>query len=234
MNVASSDQIGVPHDWESLSVSERRRLAVVAGHTHNPSVALLALNDPDSSVRVVAIGAVARLNLLTLARIHTALTDQDSVVARRAIETLAPMTFGESELDQLDDLLVGALKGTNDAVAEVAGWALGERHQEDFANAPASVVAALIEAATDHREALVRESSTAALGAVGHPDSLPAVLKACRDKATVRRRAIIALAAFDGPTVTEALQRALSDRDWQVRQAAEDLLTIAAGPSEQT
>ena len=39
----------------------------------------------------------------------------------------------------------------------------------------------------------------------------------------MRRRATIALAPFDGPEVDEALARALADRDWQVRQAAEDL-----------
>jgi len=41
----------------------------------------------------------------------------------------------------------------------------------------------------------------------------------------VRRRAVLALAPFDGPEVDEALRTALEDRDWQVRQAAEDLLT---------
>jgi hypothetical protein len=36
----------------------------------------------------------------------------------------------------------------------------------------------------------------------------------------------LALAPFDGPEVTAALEKALLDRDWQVRQAAEDLLAI--------
>jgi hypothetical protein len=35
---------------------------------------------------------------------------------------------------------------------------------------------------------------------------------------------VLALAPFDGDEVDAALQRALDDRDWQVRQAAEDLL----------
>jgi HEAT repeat protein len=47
----------------------------------------------------------------------------------------------------------------------------------------------------------------------------------------VRRRAVISLAPFDSPDVTAALRAALSDRDWQVRQAAEDLLA-AAGLSD--
>ena len=40
----------------------------------------------------------------------------------------------------------------------------------------------------------------------------------------MRRRAVIALAPFEGPEVQAALEQARSDRDWQVRQAAEDLL----------
>ena len=66
--------------------------------------------------------------------------------------------------------------------------------------------------------------AVAALGAIGDTAGLPAVLAACRDRATVRRRAVIALAAFEGPDVDAALRTALDDRDWQVRQAAEDLL----------
>jgi hypothetical protein len=39
----------------------------------------------------------------------------------------------------------------------------------------------------------------------------------------VRRRAVLALAPFEGPDVDAALARARDDRDWQVRQAAEDV-----------
>jgi hypothetical protein len=56
---------------------------------------------------------------------------------------------------------------------------------------------------------------------------LPAILHACHDKPAIRRRAVLALAAFDGDDVDQALHAALSDRDWQVRQAAEDVLRAA-------
>jgi HEAT repeat protein len=69
----------------------------------------------------------------------------------------------------------------------------------------------------------VREAAVAALGAIGDPAGLEAILTATRDKPAVRRRAVLALAPFDGPAVDAALQEALGDRDWQVRQAAEDL-----------
>ncbi|MDA8283480.1 MAG: HEAT repeat domain-containing protein, partial [Actinomycetota bacterium] len=64
----------------------------------------------------------------------------------------------------------------------------------------------------------------AALGSIGDPAGLPAVLAATADKPAVRRRAVLALAPFEGPDVEAALRRAQEDRDWQVRQAAEDLL----------
>ena len=89
----------------------------------------------------------------------------------------------------------------------------------------------LIELATDaSADPLVRESSVAALGAIGDDRALDAILAATGDKPAIRRRAVLALAPFLDPDharageVDAALQRALTDRDWQVRQAAEDLL----------
>jgi HEAT repeat protein len=114
--------------------------------------------------------------------------------------------------------LVPLLADPDPFVAEQAAWALGERP------ADASAVTALARTTTDHQDALVREAAVAALGALGHPDGLAAVLAATTDKPAVRRRAVLALAAFEGPEVDAALERALGDRDRQVRQAAEDLL----------
>jgi len=75
-----------------------------------------------------------------------------------------------------------------------------------------------------HADPLCREAAVAALGAVGEAGALDTVLFALADKPAVRRRASIALAAFDDPRVDVALRACLEDRDWQVRQAAEDLL----------
>jgi HEAT repeat protein len=69
----------------------------------------------------------------------------------------------------------------------------------------------------------VREAAVAALGAIGDDRGLAAILTATKDKPAVRRRAVLALAPFEGPDVDAALARALTDPDWQVRQAAEDL-----------
>ncbi len=105
-------------------------------------------------------------------------------------------------------------------LSEVAAFALGELVMDHDTKQDA--VAALGQQATTNEDALSRESAVAALGAL--EDGLSFVLAATQDVATVRRRAVLALAPFEGPDVDEALQAALSDRDWQVRQAAEDLL----------
>ena len=76
---------------------------------------------------------------------------------------------------------------------------------------------------TGHADPLCREAAVAALGAIGDEAGLPAILTATTDKPAVRRRATLALAPFEGPDVDAALERAAKDRDWQVRQAAEDL-----------
>ncbi len=105
-------------------------------------------------------------------------------------------------------------------VVEAAAWSLGELG--DIAR-EAGAVRALADVTREHRDALAREAAVAALGALGDADALPVILDACRDKPAVRRRAVLALAPFDGPEVDAAIDAALADRDWQVRQAAEDL-----------
>ena len=81
------------------------------------------------------------------------------------------------------------------------------------------------------REPLVRESAVAALGALGDERGLDAMLAGTSDKPAIRRRAVLALAPFvdpdhAGPPRSPPRSAAPStDRDWQVRQAAEDLTT---------
>ena len=101
----------------------------------------------------------------------------------------------------------------------MAAWSIGERN-------PASddEVQALIKHTTSHKEAVVREACAAALGSLGDERGLPAILAACEDKPAVRRRAVLALAPFEGDDVDAALTKALEDRDWQVRQNAEILV----------
>jgi HEAT repeat protein len=141
--------------------------------------------------------------------------DPDPTVRRRAAD-LAP-AFGGATAPPL----LGLLADSEAAVAETAAWALGELGPDAV---DAGAVPRLSDAAGSHGDPLVREAAVAALGSLGDPTGLDAVLAACRDKPAIRRRAVLALAAFDGPEVDAALQAALSDKDWQTRQAAEDLL----------
>lgn len=189
----------------------RRRAAAIAGHMGDVATVRALAADDDASVRATAIGALARLGELDAITLSTALRDADPVVRRRAVELGAR----RPDVD-----LIALLDDRDDSVVETAAWASGERGP-----ASAEVVQRLVNLAGNHRDALVREAAVAALGALGDEAGLPAILTATEDKPAVRRRAVLALAPFQGPAVDAALQRALSDHDWQVRQAAEDLLS---------
>ena len=134
------------------------------------------------------------------------MTDPSPVVRRRACDVSVAVPVP-----------ITALLGDPDAlVVEAACFALGERAARD-------AVPALAEVAGRHVDPLCREAAVAALGAIADRAGLPAILAGLDDKPAVRRRAVLALAPFDGPAVEAALARARTDKDWQVRQAAEDL-----------
>jgi HEAT repeat protein len=175
-------------------------------------------HDPEPRVRAAALGALARGGAAEAGARPwiAAAADGDASVRRRAAET-APAFGAAVPVDRLLGLL-----GDHDTwVAEAAAFALGERP-----DATTATLGPLAAAAVEHVDPLVRESAVAALGALGDPDGLAAVLHGCTDKPAIRRRAVLALAAFTGDDVEAALDRALQDTDWQVRQNAEDLLRI--------
>ena len=194
-----------------VAPSGRRRAAALAGHTGDADEARSLLDDADPRVRATALGALARLGQAGVAEVTAALADPSPEVRRRACQ----VAIGVPGVD-----LVGRLADEDAGVVEVAAWALGER-----AEAEGEVVERLSTLATEHADPLCREAAVAALGAIGDERGLAAILVAARDKPAIRRRAVIALAPFSGPEVDAALARALEDRDWQVRQAAEDLRT---------
>jgi HEAT repeat protein len=171
------------------------------------------LADPAPIVRASALGALERLGLLEDADLHRSGADPSPVVRRRACELTATRPHLAPEL-------VVRLADPDATVVEAACFALGELGPAVAGGPPVAALAAL---AGGHQDPLCREAAVAALGAVGDPDGLEAILNATSDRPAVRRRAVLALAPFAGPAVDEALARALEDRDWQVRQAAEDL-----------
>lgn len=194
-----------------MNNSASERFSVIeAGFTGQSDVALNALSHPDEAVRASALRSLHRLNELQETHVVHALTDPSAEVRRVAVEVSVEM----------QNVCIHPLLNDNDVfVAEMAAWCLGERE------APTDEeINALIAGALHHLEPVVREACAAALGSLGDERGLPAILTACTDKPAVRRRAVLALAPFEGDEVDAALQAALEDRDWQVRQNAEILL----------
>lgn len=189
--------------------AERRRMVALAGHMGDSDTARAGLEDPEPAVRGTALGALHRLGALRHDELRASFRDRAAAVRRRAAEVAAhyPMIS-----------LIDLLHDTDPSVVEVAAWSSGEHEIVGDAE-----LHRLIELSTDHEDPLVREASVAALGAIGDERGLQAILAGCTDKPAVRRRAVLALAPFEGASVDAALAAALVDRDWQVRQAAEDL-----------
>jgi HEAT repeat protein len=190
-----------------------RAEVALAGHTGDLAVVREALSDVSAEIRATALTALHRLGSLTDDDVRFSLADPAPVVRKRAAH-LAATRPGV--------VLLAALGDSEWSVAETAAWAVGE--QGELVALDDKVFVALVAMATEHQEPLVREAAIASLGAIGDERGLPAILAGTYDKPAVRRRAIIALTPFDGPEVTEALERASTDRDWQVRDAATDLM----------
>ncbi len=189
-----------PDDW--------RRVAE-AGHTGDEATARASLAADDPVLRELSLGALERMGKLSDGDLRVAFNDGHHSVRRRAAIIAAK---------RRDVSLTPLLNDRHDGVVEAAAWACGEHEtvsEEEFAT--------LVSLATTAAEPLVREAAVAALGAIGDQRGLTAILAGCADKPAIRRRAVLALAPFSGPEVDAALQAALQDRDWQVRQAAEDV-----------
>ena len=189
-----------------------RREVVIAGHAGDVNKARAAKNDQDPRVRASALGALDRMGALADRELRDAFRDPSPAVRIRA----AALTVGRPGVSP-----AAMLEDPSDDVVETAAWACGERDAGDLDIGDLDTVSRLAELATSHSNPLVREAAVAALGAIGHPEGLDAILAATTDRVAVRRRAVLALAPFDGPEVEAAIHRASQDRDWQTRDAAE-------------
>ena len=124
-------------------------------------------------MQAAALGALARLGALTAADVEDALADGAPAVRRRAVEVaLGGPGSGLA-------LVAAARRHPRSATpthwsSSRAAWFLAER---DYRPA----VPALAATATDHADARCREAAVAALGAIGDPAGLPAVLGALHD-----------------------------------------------------
>ncbi|MFT7599743.1 MAG: HEAT repeat protein [Acidimicrobiales bacterium] len=188
------------------------QLVIEAGHLGDRPTAHRALTSEAPEIRAVALSACLRLKTLDWLLLEPFFDDPSPFVRRRALELAVRLEPIGAPLSRLLARLVDTA-----AVAEMGAFALGE-----IGRATPEVVDALAQMTKNHDDPLCREAAVAALGALH--SGRETILGALADIATVRRRAVLALAPFDGPDIEAALTHALTDRDWQVRQAAEDLL----------
>jgi HEAT repeat protein len=170
----------------------------------------------DSNVvrhRVLALRGLVRLNLMTSVQWRRILEDPDPTVRRDALEQLAHAPLDDVEIL---DMVTDRLDDADALVVDAAAFALGEHSY-------VGGVERLCVIAKDHDDARCRESAIASLGAIGDDRAREVILAALSDKAPIRRRAIVALANFEGPDIDAALETASEDRDWQVRSAVSQL-----------
>ena len=161
-------------------------------------------------MRATAFGALERLHQLG-----------DDILDRRLRRRIGRRPPSTAEIAAAPHAvsLLALLADADSFVVEMAAWACGEHEQVDDAT-----LARLIELGRPTRSRCAGSGGGGArrdrrrAGSAGDPPRQA-------DKPAVRRRAVIALAPFDGPEVDAALQRALSGLDWQVRQAAEVLVS---------
>ncbi len=163
--------------------------------------------------RVLALRGMVRQGLVTRSEWLSAIEDEDVDVRREALNLIAHVAVSDG---QILDALRSRLRDEDALVVDGAIFALGEHLDVD-------AVDQLCVVATTHDDARCRESAVAALGAIGDDRARPAILAALNDKPPIRRRAIVALANFEGPDIDAALERASEDRDWQVRAAVNQL-----------
>ena len=201
----------------------RRQAAALAGHRGDEAAARPYLDDPDPKVREAALRALNRIGSAGRDELERALADEHPAVRAAAMELAA----GRPEVPA--DSVAAGLEDPDPRVVEAAAWACGELRSAPDGADLSGVISVLSSVAARHDDALCRESAVAALGSLAHPSGLPAILAGLDDKPAVRRRAVVALAPFDGPEVEAALDRARSDRDRQVREAVEELLGLAPG-----
>ena len=190
-------------------MNERWRDMAAAGHLGQVDVARAGLTDIDPVVRELSLGALERCGDLDDDELRSALHDEVAAIRRRAAQLAA-------RRPRLD--LTALLDDSDPTVVEQVAWTYGEHEVVDDA-----VLHRLIALAVAADVPLVREAAVAALGAIGDDRGLPAILHGCNDTPAIRRRAVLALASFATDEAETAIDRALTDRDWQVRQAAEDL-----------
>ncbi len=212
-SAASKFDATLSRDISTSPEEQRRRLdAIACGFHDDESGARSFLSDHSPKVRSAALGALARIKAATPNDVAAAIHDPSPIVRRAACELATSLTFGNF-LELIND--------EDSQVVEACAFALGELNVVHSTRE-------LIEVAVSHDDPLCREAAVAALGVIGDERARVPLIAALSDLPQIRRRALIALSNFEGDDVDSAMTTLLTDRDWQVRQAAEDLLGVNA------
>ena len=196
-------------DSEVHAVTRTRQIIIESSLNGDYAHAVEYLQHSEPDVRATALTILGNEGKLDLELLEAALLDTSYEVRRALVHLIST----NHEIPAMKFLL-----DEDHSIVEIACWAIGERGE-----AEGEILEVLKEITESHSDSLCRESAVAALGALGNREALGSILKAVDDIATVRRRAVLALSPFDGPEVESAITKALEDRDWQVRQAAEDI-----------
>ena len=167
----------------------------------------------DPRHRMLALRAAVRRGVMTIPDWSRAIADQSRDVRREALQLVA---YEPNPGHSILGAVVAALDDPDPLVTEGAAFALGELQHR-------AAVLTLCRVASEHEDARCREAAVGALGALGDEGGRATIVAALEDKAPIRRRAIVALANFEGPDIDAALARAREDRDWQVRAAVNQL-----------
>ncbi len=208
------------------ALSARKRLAAALANPGNPP-AQPAHNTSPTERRVSLVTGLSRLDddpnatEQAVGMIVRGLHDPASPVRREAAEQAGRRP--ESAQRLVSKLGTQLCDDPDRNCREAAAFALGESATPDAG----VLLLPRLDPAVEP-EPLVREAAAAALGSLAHEPALEALVEASRaDKPTVRRRAVVALAAFaDDKRAQDAITAALQDRDRYVREAA-DWLTRA-------
>ncbi len=180
---------------------------------------IAALQDPDEEVRREAVEALVRIGTPAMQPLVSALREEDSEVRRRVAEVIGRF-YSSSDTEPLMHAFVLSALKDGDALSRARMATLLGEIGDGWAVKP------LIEALYYFN---VREAAGKAILGIGEPALGPLMAALKHHHIPVRKAAAQLLGCIGDPRAASALQSALKDRDWEVREAARAALDAIRG-----